>query len=360
MKEPLVEVIVLNTNGGKHIEGCLKGLKNTKYGNLRVSVVDQNSSDGSPELIERKYRWVNLVRNKINNGFVGGCNQILRKSKARYCVLLNDDTEQDPNWIRELVRVAEKDESIAALQPKIRSLRNKKMFEYAGAGGGYMDRYGFELCRGRVFFDVEEDKGQYDDLRGVFWCCGVAMFLRMDVLKKIGYLDDDFFIYYEETDLCWRMNLAGYKQVYVPTSVVYHLGSATMGDLNKGFKFSKIFLLHRNGWTTVLKNYSIKTWFRIVPMKILLELIAFLRFLHVQPARSAAILTANLWILVHPFSAFKKNRRTARLRKVSDREIMRGMIKRNIPLSYFISGKKKFSDYLLFIEDYKKYDYKLH
>ena len=361
-KEPLVEVIVLNTNGKKNVLGCLESLKKVSYENLRVNVVDQNSSDGSPEIIEKKYPWVNLVRNKVNNGFVGGNNQILRKSKAKYCILLNDDTEQDSKWISELVKIAEKDENIAALQPKILALKEKEMFEYAGAGGAYLDLYGTPLCRGRVFFDMEKDVGQYDDIRKVFWCSGVAMFLRTSVLRKIGYLDDFFFIYSEEMDLGWRMNLAGYKQYYVPSSVIYHLGSATMGgdkarlrgDQSSGFK---VYLLHRNIWITLLKNYSIKTWWKIVPVKIVLELMAFARFLFDQPVRSLAIARANFWVVFHPGFILKRHRKISKLRKVPDKKIMDSLIRRSVSLDYFLLKRRKFDDYIRFIKDFDKFDY---
>lgn len=357
MKEPLVEIIVLNTNGKAHIFDCLDSLEKTNYKNLKVSVVDQKSTDGSPEKIETEYKWVNLIRNKENNGFVGGNNQILKKSKAKYCIMLNDDTTQDPNWISELVKIAEKDEKIAALQPKVRSLRDKKMFEYAGAGGGHIDRYGYSLCRGRVYFDVEKDNGQYDDLAKIFWCCGVAMMLRMSVLNKIGYLDEDYFIYFEEVDLAWRMNLSGYKQVYVPSSVIYHLGSATMGDLKSGFKFKKIFLLHRNGWITVLKNYSFSSWWKVIPMKIFLELAAFFRFLLIQPMRSLAILKANLWVVFNLSKILEKHKEIEKLKVVSDKLIMARMINRSIIIGYFIRGMKKFEDYIKHIKNFDYYIY---
>lgn len=356
-KFPSVDVIVLNTNGGKHIFDCLDSLKKTKYPNFRVNVVDQSSTDGSPERIKKEYPWVNLIRNKKNNGFVGGNNQILRKTKAKYSILLNDDTIQEPLWIRKLIEVAENDKDIAFLQPKVRSLRNKEFFEYAGAAGGYMDIYGYTMCQGRIFFELEKDNGQYDKKRQIFWASGVAICIKNSVLKKIGYLDEDFFIYYEETDLCWRANIAGYKCLYVPASVIYHLGSATMGDLKKKVTFRKAFLIHRNAWITLFKNYSTKHLFRIIWFKLLLEIMAIGRYLLTEPKRGFAIISANFLILFNLKSLIKKHNEVQKMRKVSDDEIRKMMVTKSTVWGYFIRGKKSFYDYVGSIEGYRSLEY---
>ena len=342
MKKPLVEVIILIYNGKENIENCLNSLKKTKYPNFIVTVLDQASSDGGPELVEEKHPWVNLIRNDKNDGFAGGNNKILKQSKAKYCVLLNDDTEQDPNWIDELVKFAEQDEKISALQPKVLSLRDRKKFEHAGACGGFMDIYGYPFCRGRVFFTTEEDKGQYDDIKEIFWSCGVAMFLRMSILKEVGYLDEDFFCYSEEIDLDWRMNLAGYKQFVVPSSIIYHIGGVTS---NKN-PYQKEYLLHRNTFITLLKNYSRETWWRVVPIKICLEMIDFFVFLLFDPLRSLATLNANIWILFNLPKIIKKNKEVSKLRKVEDKEIMKRMVNKSVVLGYFLSGKKTFDKFM--------------
>jgi len=155
MNEPSVEVIILNLNGKDDTVRCLTSLRHTRYGNFKVTLVDQHSSDGSAELVERDFSWVNLVLNSENNGFCKGNNQILRVSRAKYCVLLNNDTEPDPHWLARLVEVAERNPHVAALQPKILSMRDRRRFEYAGAAGGFIDIYGYPLCRGRVFDQVE-------------------------------------------------------------------------------------------------------------------------------------------------------------------------------------------------------------
>lgn len=352
-KQPLVEIIILSADGKQHLEKCLKSLKKVNYQNLKITVVDQGSIDGTSEFVKKNYPKINLIRNEVGKGFAGGNNQALRKSKAKYCILLNDDTEQEPNWISELVKVAEKDDKIAALQPKVLAMRDKKKFEYAGACGGHIDIYGYPICRGRVFDNLEEDSGQYDDVANIFWSCGVAMLIRRKVLDEIGYMDEDFYLYSEEMDLGWRMNLVGYKQFVVPESVVYHLGSATTGK--KDFRFRKEYLLHRNVFVTLLKNFSRRTWWMVVPVKVALEFLAFGTFLFSQPKKSLAILASLFWIFFNVPEIARKNEEISYLKKISDEEIMKRMIRRSAVLGNFLSGKKSFKDYEKDIEKYKDF-----
>jgi GT2 family glycosyltransferase len=352
MNAPLVEVIILTLNGKGDTVKCLQSLARCSYPNFRVTVVDQNSSDGTPAVIEKEFPWVNLIRNPRNTGFCEGNNIVLKQSEAAYCVLLNNDTEQDPDWLTTLVNVAEQDPEIATLQPKVLSMREPHKFEYAGAAGGFMDIYGYPLCQGRVFDRLEEDNGQYDVQRDIFWSCGVAMFLRMEVLKRVGYLDELMFIYAEELDLCWRLNLAGYKLRYVPESVIYHLGSATM--TRRQFRYRKEYLTHRNHWIILVKNYEVRTWWRIFPVKLLLEVLAAVRFLPTQPRKSVAIVHAALWVLWHPLLLWRKNRELTRFRRIRDWQMFRRMIRTSIALQYFILGKRRFPEYVRYIEEFEQ------
>ncbi len=349
--EPLVEVIILTHNGKSNLIKCLSSLKKTRYSNLIVSVVDQNSQDGTFEYIKNNHSYVKLVRNKINKSFSEGNNDILKKSKAKYCILLNDDTEHHPNWIKELVKIAEKDEKIVALQPKVLDMKNRKYFEYAGAAGGFIDIYGYPICRGRIFDSVEEDKGQYNDEKEIFWSCGVAMFIRKDMIKKINYLDEVFESYAEELDACWRMNLLGYKIFFVPNSIIYHLGSSSWGKKKNNFK--KQYLIHRNHWIALLKNTQIERWWKIVPIKLLLELLTIFSFSFRDPNKSLATLKANFWILFNIVMIIKKNRENIKNRAIDDKDIIKKMIKTSVALHYFLGRKrKKFGDYKNYIENY--------
>jgi GT2 family glycosyltransferase len=231
------------------------------------------------------------------------------------------------------------------------SLKNRRKFDYAGAAGGFIDIYGYPHCRGRIFDEVEEDHGQYDDVRRVFWCCGVAMFLRREVLEQVGYLDELMFSYAEETDLSWRINLAGYEQYVVPKSVVYHVGSGAWGK--RRLQARKEYLLHRNHWIILFKNYSPPTWLRVFPMKLLLEGLAFGRFLFTNPARSLAILKANLWILGHLPLLWRRNREIMKLRTQTDGAIMRRMVGVSIAWHYFVlRSQRTFAGFVRHIQDY--------
>jgi GT2 family glycosyltransferase len=143
---------------------------------------------------------------------------------AEYFVLLNQDVEVTEQWVEFVLSEMEQDEHIAAAQPKLRAFNDRQSFEYAGAAGGYLDRYGYAFCRGRVFDTIEKDEGQYDNTCDVFWATGACLFVRADVYRKAGGLDEDFFAHQEEIDLCWRLNNLGYRIIAVPKSVVYHVG----------------------------------------------------------------------------------------------------------------------------------------
>ena len=197
-KLPLVSVIILNLNGLEHLEVCLDSVHATKYPNFEILLIDNNSSDSSVEYVKNNYPNVKIIKNDKNLGFAAANNIGINFAQGEYVILLNNDTEVDQNWIIEMIKTAESNQLIAACQPKVLDFYNRKKFEYAGGGGGFIDTYGYPLCRGRVFDHVEFDTGQYDDYCNVFWATGAAMLLKREVLEKIGLLDEDFFIYHEE------------------------------------------------------------------------------------------------------------------------------------------------------------------
>lgn len=207
------------------------------------------------------------------------------------------------------------------------------------------------MCRGRVFDSVEDDEGQYNDIREISWGSGAALFLNMNIIREVGYIDETFEAYAEELDLCWRIKLRGYKVLVVPDSVVYHLGSASWGK--KEYEFRKEYLHHRNHWIPLFKNYSKKTWVRILPFRYFLDLLTLGGFLIKRPKKSFAVVLAQLWVLFNFVGLFKKNRWISSLRKVPDREIMTRMIKTSVALRYFLLGEgREFKDYVRYIEKY--------
>lgn len=227
------------------------------YPNTSVIVADNASTDGSMELVKSSFPSVKCLYNLTNEGFAGGYNWALKHVDADYYVLLNSDVEVTPGWIEPIISLMETDPKIAACQPKLLSYHQPQLFEYAGAAGGWIDSLGYPFSRGRVFDVCETDEGQYNDPEPVFWASGAAMFVRASVYHEMGGLDDSFFAHQEEIDLCWRMQLAGYKIMSCPASVVYHVGG---GTLPRGGR--KVFLNFRNNLWMLSKNlpFAEKLW----------------------------------------------------------------------------------------------------
>lgn len=227
------------------------------YPNTSVIVADNASTDGSMELVKSSFPSVKCLYNLTNEGFAGGYNWALKHVDADYYVLLNSDVEVTPGWIEPIISLMETDPKIAACQPKLLSYHHPQLFEYAGAAGGWIDSLGYPFSRGRVFDVCETDEGQYNDPEPVFWASGAAMFVRASVYHEMGGLDDSFFAHQEEIDLCWRMQLAGYKIMSCPASVVYHVGG---GTLPRGGR--KVFLNFRNNLWMLSKNlpFTEKLW----------------------------------------------------------------------------------------------------
>ncbi len=209
--QPKVAIVILNWNGRKYLEQFLPSVITTSYSNYEIIIADNNSSDDSVSFIETNYPSLHVIRLSTNYGFAKGYNKALKQVQADYYVILNSDVEVHSDWIKPMVDLLESDQTIAACQPKVLSYRNKKLFEYAGAAGGWIDNFGYPFARGRVFDICEEDKGQYDDATDIFWVSGAAMFIRSDVFHEVKGFDEYFFAHQEEIDLCWRMQLAGYK-----------------------------------------------------------------------------------------------------------------------------------------------------
>lgn len=274
--EPKVSIIILNWNGLFYTRRCLRSLQKTDYSNYQVIVVDNGSDKNEADILKKEFGlYIRLIKNKVNLGFAEGNNTVLRKARNKYIVLLNNDTEVDPSWLRELVKVMEKNPGVGACQPKIKSLKDPDFFDYAGAAGGFIDILGYPLARGRLFQFVEKDIGQYDDSIEIFWASGTAMMIRRSILSKVGYLDPLFFAYAEEVDLCWRIHRAGFKVIYVPNALVFHLGGATS---NRNL-VRKMFLVHRNHLILLLKNYSLMELLFLFPIRMGLELMTYFYYL---------------------------------------------------------------------------------
>lgn len=246
-----VSVVILNWNGEKMLRRFLPTVVSYSVGaGVEVCVADNASTDTSVQLIRNEFPTVRLIVLDSNYGFSEGYNRALQQVDAEYVVLLNSDVEVTPHWLEPLVTYMDTHPQVAACQPKLLAQHNKAFFEYAGAAGGYLDKYGYPFCRGRIFDVVEEDKGQYDTLESVFWVSGAAMFIRLKDYREVGGLDKGFFAHMEEIDLCWRLKSRGKELMYIPQSAVFHVGGATLNKDNP----RKTFLNFRNNLLMLYKN----------------------------------------------------------------------------------------------------------
>ena len=248
-----VAVVILNWNGKGFLEKFLPSLFNSLPSYAELIVADNASTDGSKEAVHNeKIQWIQLDK---NYGFTGGYNRAFEKLDGyKYYVLINSDIEITEGWLETLTDFMEKYPEASACQPKILSYANKDHFEYAGAGGGFIDRWGFPLCRGRILSCIEEDKGQYDSPIQCFWASGACMVVRSDVWRRLGGLDEEFFAHMEEIDFCWRASLAGGQIWCVPQSKVYHVGGGTLPNNSP----RKLYLNYRNNLLMLWKNLPAK------------------------------------------------------------------------------------------------------
>lgn len=309
---PMVSIVILNYNGRDFVERCLKSVLNTDYPNFEVIFVDNASTDDSPELVKMIFGCdlrLKIIQNDKNLGFAEGNNIGARVAKGDYIVFLNNDTEVDPNWIEELVKVMESDLTIGVAQSKLRSIGNHRMMDCAG---GFIDHYGWSHRRGQG----EEDKGQFSKVDEIFYAVGAAMAVRRGILNKVGLFDPNYFIYFEDADLCWRVWLSGHRVVSVPTSIVFHVVRGTM----KRQPVRTTFLSCKNNITTLLKNYELRNVAKYLPANLMfICVVATFRLLKGEINMALAYLKAILWNLLNLNHIWAERLKVQRLiRKISD------------------------------------------
>jgi GT2 family glycosyltransferase len=336
---PLVSVVILNYNGRKFLDALWGSLLKTDYPSVEWLMVDNASQDDSVAYTRQLFPAVQIICSETNLGYTGGNNLGLRAARGEYIVLLNNDVEVAPDWLTHLVDAAEKDETIGALQPKVLSMINRGFFEYAGASGGFIDPWGYPFLRGRMFDTIERDHAQYDDVREIFWASGAALFLRRSALDAVGWLDEIFFMHFEEIDLCWRLHLFGYKIKVIPQARVLHYVSAALPAVN----FKKLYWNHRNNLIMLIKNLSSKKMLPILFWRFLLDGIAGIyAFGQGDPKRIFAILKAHGWIYLHIRSLWERRKKIQQSRKVSDAAFSHVVYSRSIVIDYFLKKKKEF------------------
>jgi GT2 family glycosyltransferase len=249
MSEKKIAVVILNWNGAKLLHQFLPSIVSFSD-EATIYVADNASTDTSIEVLKSEFPSIKIIQNDGNYGFAKGYNVALQNVEEEYYALVNSDIEVTENWLAPILSLFENDKETAIIQPKLLDFKNKEKFEYAGAAGGFIDKYGYPFCRGRIFETVEFDNHQYDDEREIFWASGACFFIRKEIYRKLNGFDDDFFAHQEEIDLCWRAFNLGYKTKYTSKSVVYHVGGATLNEGNP----KKTYLNFRNSLLMLVKN----------------------------------------------------------------------------------------------------------
>lgn len=335
-----VSVVILNWNGKKWMEEFLPSvLAHTPAEWAEIIVADNGSTDGSLEMLKEKFPAAGIIRLDRNYGFAEGYNKAIQQIGSEYVVLLNSDVEVTPKWLEAPVAALDTDRSLAGVQPKIRSQRNREFFEYAGAAGGFMDRYGYPYCRGRILHIVEKDSGQYDTPADLLWASGACLIMRTAVYKEAGGLDGVFFAHQEEIDLCWRLKSRGYRFLYIPQSVVYHVGGGTLNAESP----RKTFLNFRNNLLMLYKNLPQKELKHVMRCRFWLDYLAAFKFLlcgHFPNAKAVYEARKAFFKLKPSYAAVRQEN----LEKTTCTDIPE-LTSGSLILNFYLKGKKKFSDF---------------
>jgi GT2 family glycosyltransferase len=326
-----IAIVILNWNGEVLLERFLpSAIEHSKDADIYVA--DNASTDDSIAFVTTNYPTVKIIKNTENGGFAKGYNDALIHVEADIYCLLNSDVEVTPNWLIPIIDAFSNIPDVAIIQPKILDLLKKDYFEYAGAGGGFIDQLGYPFCRGRIFQTLERDNGQYDDIKEIFWATGACMFVKKNVFEELNGFDADYFAHQEEVDFCWRAKNHGYKIMYVGTSKVYHLGGSTLSNMNP----KKTYLNFRNSLFSITKNLPRRKAFIIIFLRLLLDGIAALRFIwQLRFKHFFAIFRAHLSFYRQFRKMYKKREKTKFIRKY--------YLTKSIVWSYFVNRISNFN-----------------
>lgn len=337
-EKPLVSIIVVNFRGLKFTRRCLGFLKKITYPHYEVILVDNGSGPKEKQVLTKEFGdWTKLVFSNVNRGFAGGFNLGLRQAKGRYVFSLNNDAFVRRDFLEPLVAVMTADTSIAVCQPKVLSAKNRGRFDYAGAAGGFIDKFGYPFCRGRVFFSIEKDRGQYDRPAFILWA-GTSFLIDKLKYRQIGGFDEAFFAYAEEVDFCWRANELGYRVVYISRSVISHIGGAT-GNKNQP---RRIYYVHRNHLLLLFKHYSRKQLAKILLPRLMMELLSLGYYLFNGYHRYFLACLKAYWSLVTRPQLFAAARQ-AYSRVAAGKLPERLIYPRSLVFDHYLRGIKTFS-----------------
>jgi GT2 family glycosyltransferase len=324
-----IAIVILNWNGKKLLEQFLPSVV-AHSTEAEIYVADNASTDDSVAFVQQVYPQIKIIQNTGNFGYAKGYNDALQHVEEELYVLVNSDVEVTEGWLQPVINLFEKDLETAIIQPKILDYKRKTYFEYAGAAGGFIDKYGYPFCRGRIFDTIEEDKGQYDDESLLFWASGACLFIRKEAYRNLKGFDEDFFAHQEEIDLCWRAFNKNYKIRLCPTSIIYHVGGATLSAANP----HKTFLNFRNSLWMLLKNVPANQLLWVFFVRMLMDGLAGIRFLlQGQPANLWAILKAHFYFYVK-ISSF--------LNKRESKQYSNYYKTKSITYKYFVKSGKVF------------------
>ncbi|MTK54276.1 glycosyltransferase family 2 protein [Paludibacter sp.] len=333
-----ISIVILNYNGKRHMERFLPSVvQHTTTADTEIVIADNCSTDDSIQFLKSTYPQLRLIQLDKNYGFAGGYNKALAQIEAEYFILLNSDVEVTAGWVENLEKIMDEQPEVAACQPKIMALNDRARFEHAGACGGFIDRLGYPFCRGRLFSSLEEDKGQYDTIREVFWATGACLFIRSKEFFDAGGFDDTFFAHMEEIDLCWRLKSRGRSILCIPQSTVYHLGGGSMSAKNS----RKTYLNFRNNWSMLYKNMTDEELQKIALPRFVLDYVAAMQMLltgQFKHALQVPKARKDYKALRKDLAAKREtNLRLATVAKPS------GVLTKSLLRMYYLQGKKCFS-----------------
>jgi GT2 family glycosyltransferase len=297
-----VAVVILNWNGKELLQQFLPSvIKNSQE--AEVYVIDNASTDESITFLQRHYPSVKIVGLDKNYGYAGGYNKGLQQIEADVYALVNSDLQVSKDWLAPVIREFEQNPDTAIVQPKIKDYKNPRMFEYAGAAGGFIDMFGYPYCDGRILFKIEEDTGQYDKRKKIFWASGACFFVRKEVFDKLNGFDESFFAHQEEIDFCWRSHHLGHQAVYIPQSTVYHLGGASLTHQNP----FKTYLNFRNNLLMLFKNLPASLLLPVIFTRLILDGMSGVVFLFQgKPKHTWAVVKAHFGFYKRIPSAWNK------------------------------------------------------
>jgi GT2 family glycosyltransferase len=332
-------IVILNWNGIELLKQFLPSvIEHSKLPDTSIFIIDNYSADTSVGFIKQNYPDIEIIELDNNYGFAGGYNRGLMQIEAQNYILINSDIEVQENWLNPVLEVLDSDSNIAACMPKIKAYRNKAYFEHAGAAGGFIDKYGYPLCKGRIFNSIEMDNGQYQKTEEIFWATGACLFIKADLFKSFGGFDEMFFAHMEEIDLCWRLKNQGYSIMYVPESEIFHVGGATLDYMDP----RKTYLNFRNSLFMLYKNLSPKRLYRVFIIRMILDGVAALKFLiGLEFGNFISVFKAHLSFYSKIIRLSKKRRA---LLKVNTNYDHPQIIWKSIVYQFFVKKKKFFSE----------------